>query len=773
MVRFPAPHRVAFPARAMVEVQHIEPPPRRPERPGQILEATCRAILDRGFPATRISDIAREAGMSTGAVHYYFQGKDDVLVAALRYSGQQLFDQLDPVVEGDASELAKLAILLELATPFPGARRDSWQLWIELWTHLLHEPHLIPECEPISARWRSYFFTIVRRGTDNGEFDPGDRPRRGRRAADRAARRHGLRDRGRLQLDVAEAHPRPGARLRGRAAAHLAERTQPALLCGAADRTGESPQMTVIEPRAGTQAMTAGALLVRGLEAHGVEVVFGIPGTHNLAIYRALGASAIRHVTPRHEQGAGYAADGYARASGRPGVAVVTTGPAVLNAATAAAQAWSDSVPLLLLAPGMPRGHPAASTGYLHEMLDQRLAMSGVVERAVRAETHADVARELADAFAAFATGRPRSRFIEIPLDLLEQEAGAAVLAAPRGARPVADSASIDRAADLLAGAARPLLLAGGGAHGARPALADALERGVPVLTSINGKGCVDEHHPLALGARYGLPAAQELIEDADVLIMVGTELGQADTWRTGIAPRGRVIRIDLDRAQAHGNVAAEVALIGDAGPTLGALLERARRRDRRRRMARAPQRGRSRGRGHGAPLGGRVGGARGSARARRRSLRGQRDGRLQRRCSDRSGLARAVASSSRPGSARSATRCRPRSARSSGGRTAASPRCTATAGSCSRCRSWRLRPSSSSRCRSSCRSTAATARSDARCTSRASPRSASTSCRSTCPRSRARLGAHGLALPDAGALPEALEAAFERHGPTLITVPE
>jgi AcrR family transcriptional regulator len=156
----------------MVEIERIERPPRRPERPAQILEATCRAILDRGFPATRIADIAREAGLSTGAVHYYFQGRDDVLIAALRHAGQQLFDQLDPVVEGDESELAKLAILLELATPYPGARRDSWRLWIELWTHLLHEPHLLPECEPISARWRSYFFTIVRRGTENGEFRP-------------------------------------------------------------------------------------------------------------------------------------------------------------------------------------------------------------------------------------------------------------------------------------------------------------------------------------------------------------------------------------------------------------------------------------------------------------------------------------------------------------------------------------------------------------------------------------------------------------------------
>jgi thiamine pyrophosphate-dependent acetolactate synthase large subunit-like protein len=334
--------------------------------------------------------------------------------------------------------------------------------------------------------------------------------------------------------------------------------------------------MTVARPRAGVEPLTAGALAVRSLEAHGVELVFGIPGTHNLPIYRALGDSSIRHVTPRHEQGAGYAADGYARASGRPGVAVVTTGPAVLNAATAAAQAWSDSVPLLLLAPGMPLGHPAASTGYLHELVDQRLAMSGVVERAVRTETHAELARELADAFAAFAAGRPRARFVEIPLDLLEREADAAVLAAPAAARPVADPDALDRAGDLLNGAVRPLLLAGGGAHGAAAALADALERGIPVLTSINGKGCVVERHPLALGARYGLAAAHELIEDADVLVLVGTELGQADTWRTGLAPRGRVIRIDIDPAQVHGNVAADVALVGDAGPTLAALLGRA-----------------------------------------------------------------------------------------------------------------------------------------------------------------------------------------------------
>jgi acetolactate synthase-1/2/3 large subunit len=335
--------------------------------------------------------------------------------------------------------------------------------------------------------------------------------------------------------------------------------------------------MTATDPRTdarpAAQRLTAGALAVRSLEAHGVELVFGIPGTHNLAVYEALGQSGIRHVTPRHEQGAGYAADGYARASGRPGVAIVTTGPAVLNAATAAAQAWSDSVPLLLLAPGMPLTHPTASTGYLHEMLDQRLAMSGVVERAVRTETHAELAREIADAFSAFAGGRPRSRFIEVPLDLLPAEALCAPLLAPALSPTVPPRVALDAAAGLLDAARRPLVLAGGGAHGARAELAELLERGIPVMTTINGKGAVDEHHALALGARLPFAAGRAMVEQADVLVVVGSDLGQGDHWST-LAPQGRVVRIDIDPAQAHGNAAAEVALIGDAAAALRGLLE-------------------------------------------------------------------------------------------------------------------------------------------------------------------------------------------------------
>ena len=121
-----------------------------------------------------------------------------------------------------------------------------------------------------------------------------------------------------------------------------------------------------------TEALSGGELVVRSLMAHGVELVFGIPGTHNLELYAHLEPNGIRHVSPRHEQGAGYAADGYARASGRPGVAITTAGPALLNIAAAAGQAQSDSVPVLVVSPGMPRAHPTASSGYLHEMPSQQ-----------------------------------------------------------------------------------------------------------------------------------------------------------------------------------------------------------------------------------------------------------------------------------------------------------------------------------------------------------------------------------------------------------------
>ena len=125
--------------------------------------------------------------------------------------------------------------------------------------------------------------------------------------------------------------------------------------------------------------MTGGEAVIRALAEHGVELVFGIPGTHTLELHRHLTANGIRHVTPRHEAGGGYAADGYARVTGRPGVVLCTSGPGVINAATAAATAYADSVPLLILSPSMPTGVEGRDTGFLHEGKDQGAAMDALV----------------------------------------------------------------------------------------------------------------------------------------------------------------------------------------------------------------------------------------------------------------------------------------------------------------------------------------------------------------------------------------------------------
>jgi len=325
-----------------------------------------------------------------------------------------------------------------------------------------------------------------------------------------------------------------------------------------------------------SDAVTGGELVVRSLAAHAVDLVFGIPGTHNLELYAHLERLDIRHVLPRHEQGAGYAADGYARASGRPGVAVTTAGPALLNIAAAAAQAQSDSVPLLVVSPGMPRAHPAASSGYLHEMPSQQRAFSGVVERSVRVMSHAELGRELADAFAAFRSRRPRARHVEVPLDLLAEPAEADVPVAPELAPAAAPPGAVEDAAALLRAAERPGVIVGGGAAGAAAALVRRAERlGAPVITTANGKGAIPDRHPLALGARINLAAARAWLESCDVVLAVGTELGESDLWGPPLALAGKLVRVDIDPLQAHSNNVAAVALIADAGAALEALVER------------------------------------------------------------------------------------------------------------------------------------------------------------------------------------------------------
>jgi AcrR family transcriptional regulator len=148
--------------------------PRRPERLEQILEAACRAILERGFPAPRIADIAAAARVSTGTVHYYFSTRDEVLVAALKWASARLFRRVEE--PGDESAAARLGHLLSVAVPYPGPAREEYVLWIELWLRVLHQPDLLPQCEAISEQWHGYFHDIVRRGAEQGEFATAGEP---------------------------------------------------------------------------------------------------------------------------------------------------------------------------------------------------------------------------------------------------------------------------------------------------------------------------------------------------------------------------------------------------------------------------------------------------------------------------------------------------------------------------------------------------------------------------------------------------------------------
>jgi acetolactate synthase-1/2/3 large subunit len=322
-----------------------------------------------------------------------------------------------------------------------------------------------------------------------------------------------------------------------------------------------------------TEHRNGGAAVVETLAAHGVDTIFGIPGTHNLELYRHFGTNGVRAVTPRHEQGAGYAAEAYARVSGRPGVVVTTSGPGLTNAMTAAATAYAESQPVLLLSSGMPTGSEGRDLGQLHETKNASGAMDRLVEWSRRVNSADEAASAVSEAFAGFTGRRRRPVHVEIPVDVLEQGwTGEPRIGTP-AAPPSADRDTVRRVAELLAAADRPLIIAGGGTVDAQTeltALAEAI--GAPVATTVNGKGAVDETHPLSIGASVRLRALQKAAADSDALLIVGTELGDSDLWGGQI--RGRVIiRCDIDPAQLDKNCPADHALLGDAAVTLNSLL--------------------------------------------------------------------------------------------------------------------------------------------------------------------------------------------------------
>ncbi|MCS4285005.1 acetolactate synthase-1/2/3 large subunit [Pseudomonas sp. BIGb0278] len=323
---------------------------------------------------------------------------------------------------------------------------------------------------------------------------------------------------------------------------------------------------------------TCGEVLVKLLEGYGVDHVFGIPGVHTVELYRGLAGSTIRHITPRHEQGAGFMADGYARTRGVPGVCFIITGPGMTNITTAMGQAYADSIPMLVISSVQSRNALGGGRGKLHELPDQRGLVAGVSAFSQTLMSADDLPQVLARAFAVFDGARPRPVHIEIPLDVLVEPADHLLPGRPiRVSRAAAAPTTVAQMATRLAQAQRPLILAGGGALAAGAALAALAEHlQAPVALTINAKGLVPADHPLQIGSTHSLPVTRELIGEADVVLAIGTELAETDydvTFQGGFKIPGSLLRIDIDPDQTVRNYLPELALVADAEQAAQALL--------------------------------------------------------------------------------------------------------------------------------------------------------------------------------------------------------
>jgi 5-guanidino-2-oxopentanoate decarboxylase len=324
--------------------------------------------------------------------------------------------------------------------------------------------------------------------------------------------------------------------------------------------------------------LTGGQALVRLLANYGVDTVFGIPGVHTLELYRGLPGSGIRHVLTRHEQGASFMADGYARVSGKPGVCFVITGPGVTNAATGIGQAYADSIPMLVISSVNQTASLGKGWGILHECQDQRAMTAPITAFSAVALTAEDLPELIARAYAVFDSERPRPVHISVPLDVLSAPVARdwSNEVVRRPGRGPASAAALDQAVARLNGAKRPMIIAGGGALNAAKELNELSTRlAAPLFTSVAGKGLLPPEAPLNAGSTLCVEPGWNLIAEADVVLAVGTEMADTDYWRERLPLNAELLRVDIDSRKFNDFYPCAVALQGDAQQTLRGIVER------------------------------------------------------------------------------------------------------------------------------------------------------------------------------------------------------
>jgi acetolactate synthase-1/2/3 large subunit len=343
--------------------------------------------------------------------------------------------------------------------------------------------------------------------------------------------------------------------------------------------------------------MYSGAdLLVHELYRHGVRVVFGMPGSHTTTIYDAIERhGGIRTILVRNEQAGAFAADGYARVTGEPGVICTTAGPGATNALTGVAEAWADSIPLLLIAGQVNHDRLHQECGNYHE-----IDLEGIVRPCTKyAGTVMDnrqIPAVVANAVKAMTTVRPRPAAVILPQDLMALPAPRTDAAAqreepgilrlpgigkPRGVDDCEDALSrpvqreVERAAAMLGDARRPIVLVGGGALRAGAEVRAIAERlCCPVITTLNGKGLIDERDPLSLGHARSL-RARLLQPHTDVMLAVGCRFTEVMTGFRKMQVPDRLVQIDIDAGQIGMNYPAAVGIVVDAAQALRAILKR------------------------------------------------------------------------------------------------------------------------------------------------------------------------------------------------------
>lgn len=328
-------------------------------------------------------------------------------------------------------------------------------------------------------------------------------------------------------------------------------------------------------------SVTVAQRIVEMLERAGVRRIFGLPGTQVAAIYDALRSSSITHVLVRHEQAAAFMADAHARVTGSPGVCLATVGPGAMNLVTGLMTSFIDSIPVVALT----GQQPARTFGRgAQTEVDHRPTFASLTKWQTMLLVPDRVTDTVARALRTATSGRPGPVHLDLPADVLQAsvEVGDVDLARwrPQGAA-CGDPSAIERAADLLVRAERPLMMAGGGCHyTADPpthtlvALAEALA--MPVATSLNGLGSFPMTHPLSAGRAgvYTTPYTNDLVAAADVLLVVGCRLSGLVTrnW-TLLSPHTRIVQVDIDPCEIARNYPVEVGIAGDAGAVLEALL--------------------------------------------------------------------------------------------------------------------------------------------------------------------------------------------------------